>query len=126
PSVARRARVRHANRVVLPAPLGPMIARRCPMGIRIETPSTAWMPPKALRRSATSIAGDAVASGDTAEITAVGFREPLACGLLLSQKCPPPAAGLEPPCAAGTPAGRRTARASPAPARAGRAAPTAR
>ena len=36
--------------VVLPAPLGPMIARRSPGGTARSTPLTAWTPPKCLRR----------------------------------------------------------------------------
>ena len=38
------------NSVVLPAPLGPMIARRSPGGTARSTPFTAWTPPKCLRR----------------------------------------------------------------------------
>src|SRR4029079_1227646 len=47
-------RVLRLNSVVLPAPLGPMMALIEPVGTVKLTPSTAWKPPKLLRTSRTS------------------------------------------------------------------------
>src|ERR1700675_2329620 len=46
--------VMRLNSVVLPAPLGPMMALIEPVGTVKLTPSTAWKPPKLLRTSRTS------------------------------------------------------------------------
>src|SRR5687768_4073722 len=46
--------VMRLNSVVLPAPLGPMMALIEPLGTVKLTPSTAWKPPKLFRRSRTS------------------------------------------------------------------------
>src|SRR5690606_11726313 len=45
---------RMLNRVVFPAPLGPMMARSSPRGTCEDTPSTARTPPKCLRTSSTT------------------------------------------------------------------------
>src|SRR4030095_1536736 len=46
--------VMRLNSVVLPAPLGPMMALIEPVGTGKLTPSTAWKPPRLLRPSRTS------------------------------------------------------------------------
>src|SRR5436309_8063770 len=57
PLVGRSTPVRQLNSVVLPAPLGPMMARRWPAGTRSEAPSTAWTPPNERDSATVSIAG---------------------------------------------------------------------
>src|SRR5262249_30645126 len=57
PVSGRRWPVMRLNRVVLPAPLGPMIAPIDPPATRKVTPPTAWNPSKLFRRSLTSSTG---------------------------------------------------------------------
>src|SRR5262245_18861950 len=57
PASGRRCPVIKLKNVVLPAPLGPMMAAICPGFTRRLTPATAWNPSKALRTSRTSSTG---------------------------------------------------------------------
>src|SRR6266511_582983 len=57
PASGRRWPVMRLKSVVLPAPLGPMMALTEPRGTERLTPPTAWKPSKLLRRSRTSSTG---------------------------------------------------------------------
>src|SRR5918996_1512560 len=54
PASARRWPVMRLKKVVLPAPLGPMMAAICPRATPRLTPPTAWKPSNDLRMSRTS------------------------------------------------------------------------
>ena len=57
PPSGTRCPVIRLKSVVLPAPLGPMMALIEPLGTVKETPSTAWKPSKLFRTSRTSSTG---------------------------------------------------------------------
>src|SRR5258706_11515295 len=57
PPSGSRCPVIRLNSVVLPAPLGPMMALIEPRGTVKDTPPTAWKPSKLLRTSCTSSTG---------------------------------------------------------------------
>src|SRR5499425_3375891 len=67
PASGRRCPVIRLKTVVLPAPLGPMMALIEPRGTLKLTPPTAWKPAKLLRRPWTSSTGDSGAAAPQEE-----------------------------------------------------------
>src|SRR6266851_7965545 len=66
PDVGRRTPVRQLKNVLLPAPLGPMMARTSPLGTAKSTPLRAVSPPKrtvnfSVRKSGLARSGEALA-----------------------------------------------------------------
>src|SRR5262249_2713330 len=61
PEVGRSTPVTQLKNVLLPAPLGPMIARTCPRGTEMLTALTAVSPPKRIVRPSVRRIADAAA-----------------------------------------------------------------
>src|SRR6185436_797182 len=61
PEVGRSTPVTQLKNVLLPAPLGPMIARTCPRGTEMLTLLTAVRPPKRMVRASVRRIADAAA-----------------------------------------------------------------
>src|SRR5689334_19873348 len=72
PRSTRMRPARRLNRVVLPAPFGPMIARNSPAGTASCTSSTAAMPPKVRRSERASSAWRAICEPAFEELSDAG------------------------------------------------------